>query len=186
MRTEIKWIPIKERLPEKADADGRGGVLIWCGSLGAGMTRWDKAGLFPGATHWAPGVLPPAEEEKAAKKREILREAQKWGLPTSQGHMEMGLEMAEKYSAEWLFAAMARAAGGKDMNWGYVEGILKSWARKGGMDERGTGRRQNYGKKVSAQCYAQREYTEEEMLAISDNLFEEARKMAEMAGEEEA
>ena len=41
------------------------------------------------------------------------------------------------------------------------------------------------GKTVSAQRYKQREYTEAEMLAFSDNLFEEARKMQEMVGDNE-
>ena len=52
------------------------------------------------------------------------------------------------------------------------------------MDERGTGRQQNCGKKVSAQCYAQRSYTEAELNAVSGDLLEEARRMRKAKGGE--
>ena len=79
-----------------------------------------------------------------------------------------------------LFAAeQARAAEGSKI--AYLEKVLEEWHSAGITDlSQAQGRKKPNPKPktktVSAQQYTQREYTEEELLAVSDDLIEEARK----------
>ena len=75
-----------------------------------------------------------------------------------------------------FYAAKGWRVGGQPMkDW---QAAVRTW--EGREDYGYSGHPPDRGKTVSAQRYKQREYTEAEMLAISDNLFEEARKMQEM------
>lgn len=102
-----------------------------------------------------------------------------WGLPCNPGNMVKARDLAQKYSIQWLMEAIKRAGNGKAQTWAYVEGILRSFERNGGPDKPGqTGRVvQPPEKSVSAQRYAQREYTENELMAVGDDLIAEARAM---------
>ena len=97
------------------------------------------------------------------------------------------LEMYKKWQHEWGFnhelicCAAEQASGAEGNKITYLDKVLEAWHEAGITeisqirDKRGTGRKQ-YGKTVSAQQYTQRVYTEAELLAVSDDLFEEARK----------
>lgn len=77
-------------------------------------------------------------------------------------------------------AEQARAAEGNKL--GYLDKVIEAWHEAGITDisqaraQRPAPAAQRPGKTVSAQRYAQRSYTEMELNAISDDLFEEARK----------
>ena len=76
-------------------------------------------------------------------------------------------------------AEQARSAEGSKI--GYLDKVLETWHDAGIVSvEQAQGRRKTRTapktKTVSAQQYGQRQYTEEELLAVSDDLIEEARK----------
>lgn len=79
-----------------------------------------------------------------------------------------------------LFGAeQARVAEGSKI--AYLNKVLESWHEAGIRDISQVRSRKKpesmpLGKAVSAQQYAQRQYTEEELLAVSDDLIEEAKK----------
>ncbi len=77
-------------------------------------------------------------------------------------------------------AEQARAAEGSKIS--YLDKVLETW-HEAGITDISQARAQKrpehapQGKTVSAQRYTQREYTEEELLAVSDDLIEEAKKL---------
>ena len=79
-----------------------------------------------------------------------------------------------------LFAAeQARSAEGSKI--GYLDKVLEMWHEAGITDISQARARKKPGgkpekKTVSAQQYSQRDYTEEELSAVSGDLIEEARK----------
>ena len=98
------------------------------------------------------------------------------------------LEMYKKWQHEWGFnhelicCAAEQASGAEGNKITYLDKVLEAWHEAGITeisqirDRRGPGRKQ-YGKTVSDQQYTQRQYTEEELLAVSDDLIEEARRL---------
>ena len=79
-----------------------------------------------------------------------------------------------------LFAAeQSRAAQGSKI--AYLDKVIEEW-HKAGVTELSQAQAmkkpapKKAGKTVSAQGYEQRSYTEEELLSVSDDLIEEARK----------
>ena len=110
--------------------------------------------------------------------RKIEDACRDWGLPTKPGNMIHARELAREYSLDWLLTAIERAGNGKSQTWSYVDGILRSFRANGGVDAPGTAHgKGNQEKRVNAQKYGQREYTEDELLAVSDDLIAEARMM---------
>ena len=105
------------------------------------------------------------------RDRQIEEAARAWGLPCSEGNMIKARDLADKYTLAWLVDAIEVAGNGKEQTWRYVNGILKSWQENG----RDAPRKKPAGKTVSAQNYQQRDYSEDELLAVSDDLIEEAR-----------
>ena len=84
-------------------------------------------------------------------------------------------DWARGFTLEWLLRAIETSGKGKEQTWRYVGGILKSWKENGGPDAPKK-QRASPGKTVSAQAYQQREYTESELNAVSDDILAEARK----------
>jgi len=114
------------------------------------------------------------------RDRQIEDAARTWGLPCNEGHMLKARDLAHTYSLPWLLRAIETAGNGKEQTWRYVSGILKSWKENGGPDAPKK-QRAAPAKVVSAQQYGQRNYTEEELLAVSDDLMAEARKRRDTA-----
>ena len=115
--------------------------------------------------------------DSIAREQQIEDACKDWGLPCNPGNMIHARDLAREYSLDWLLEAIKRAGLGKSQTWAYVDGILRSFRQRGGIDEPGTGKA--VGKTVSAQQYGQRQYTEEELLAVGDDLMAEARKLRE-------
>ena len=61
--------------------------------------------------------------------------AVKTGLPWRAAMQRKANELAEGYGLEQLLQAIERVSLRDRQNWGLVEGILKSWAELGGIDE---------------------------------------------------
>lgn len=118
--------------------------------------------------------------EALERDRKIEDASRAWGLPCNEGNMIKARDMAREYTLEWLLRAIETAGNGKEQTWRYVAGILKSWKENGGPD---APRKQTAkpSKVVSAQQYTQRQYSEEELLAVSDDLIAEARKQRDTA-----
>jgi hypothetical protein len=107
--------------------------------------------------------------------RKIEDACKDWGLPCNPGNMLHARDLAREYTLDWLLEAIKRAGNGKSQSWAYVDGILRSFKAAGGPDKPGSGK--SLGKRVGAQNYSQRAYTEEELLAVSDDLLAEAKAM---------
>ena len=86
-----------------------------------------------------------------------------------------------QYDRELLLFAAEQARNAEGSKIAYLDKVLQAWREAGITDisqararKKPEGRRKE--KTVSAQQYGQRQYTEEELLAVSDDLIEEARK----------
>ena len=82
------------------------------------------------------------------------------------------------YNHEMICAAAEQARNAEGGKIPYLNKVLETWHEAGITDISQVQARKVPVKKktVSAQQYTQREYTEEELLAVSDDLIEEARK----------
>lgn len=112
--------------------------------------------------------------ESLDRDRQIEDAARRWGLPCNEGNMIHARDLAREYTLPWLLRAIETSGNGKEQTWRYTEGILKSWKDNGGPDAPRK-QRSSPGKTVSAQNYTQRDYTPEELDAVSGDLLAEAR-----------
>ena len=95
--------------------------------------------------------------------------------------MDKAVTFMADYSPEWVLEAVRRASGGtrEQRCWRYVGGILRRWREAGGIDSENrpeTARpvtRSGTPRLVTAQQYAQRQYTAEELDALFDDLTAE-------------
>lgn len=110
------------------------------------------------------------------RDRQIEEAARRWGLPWNEGSMIQARDWARDFTLEWLLRAIETSGKGKEQTWRYVAGILKSWKENGGPDAPRK-QRASPAKVVSAQQYTQRDYTEEQLDSITQDLLEEARKL---------
>lgn len=103
--------------------------------------------------------------------------AKRWGLPYSEGHMLKARDLADKYTLDWVLKAIERSGNGEKQTWAYVEGILRNWKQNGEIDTvKKSGKPM---KTTSATQYTQRDYTEEELDSVSNELVAEAKRMRE-------
>ncbi len=84
-------------------------------------------------------------------------------------------------SRELILCAAEQARNAEGSKIGYLDKVIEAWHEAGiTAPEQARAQKKPEGKKagksVSAQRYQQRDYTEEELLAVSDDLIEEARK----------
>ena len=61
--------------------------------------------------------------------------AKRTGLPWHEADEENARRLAAEYTEQWLIWAIDRVCLRDKRNWGTVEGILKSWAKQGYVDE---------------------------------------------------
>ncbi len=68
----------------------------------------------------------------------VLDEAQRIGMPQAQSDYDKANALTAEYTAEWVREAIYRAGlrDAQARNWRFVEGILRSWRAKGGIDPR--------------------------------------------------
>lgn len=110
----------------------------------------------------------------------VFDAAQCAGFAQTAHDLDKATALMADYTPEWVLEAVSVAADGtkEQRSWRYVEGILKRWKLRGGIDKEPrpeTARPVTRSgtihpiKRVNAQQYTQREYTTEEL----DNLFEE-------------
>lgn len=115
------------------------------------------------------------------RDRQIEEAAAAWGLPCREGNMIEARRLASTYSLAWMVEAIEVAGNGKEQTWRYVRGILESWKANGGP-EQDKRRARSTTRRVSAQDYTQRDYTEAELLAVSDDLIAEAKALRDAEG----
>ena len=65
----------------------------------------------------------------------ISAAARRAGLPWHEANETKAEELTNEYTADWLIRAIDRVCLRDKQNWGLVEGILKSWAKQGYVDE---------------------------------------------------
>lgn len=83
------------------------------------------------------------------------------------------------YNQELILCAAEQARNAESGKMAYLDKVLETWHEAGISNvsqARGQARPAGKGRAVTAQQYGQRQYTEEELLAVSDDLIEEARK----------
>lgn len=120
-----------------------------------------------------PFGLTEAEIDASLAQDQRVEDACKtWALPCSAGNIAESRDLIREYGEEWVMQAI-QIAGNNKPTWGYVKGVLATAKRNGSME---LPKRGKAGKTVSAQQYQQRNYTEEELMAVSDDLMEEARR----------
>ena len=88
---------------------------------------------------------------------------------------EMTKYLLSGFAPEMIREAIARTARAPRPSFAYLAAIMRNAAAAGQYDFASFAAPRK--KKVSAQDYNQRSYTEEELLAVSDDLIEEARKL---------
>ena len=93
-----------------------------------------------GAQSVAQGAARMTQEEADALQREmddVLEAAAEIGIPQSAADLSHGNRLVADYSAAWVREAIRRAGTGSasTRSWRYVEGILRKWRERGGMDE---------------------------------------------------
>lgn len=112
-----------------------------------------------------------------------------WALPAVLPWMTREFDqLLRQWPAELLQEAISRTARAPRPSWAYLSAILQNWAAAGVHNsltleiydtQRNAGLRKNatgaMSRRVSAQCYTQREYTDAEWDAMGDNLIEEAK-----------
>jgi len=86
------------------------------------------------------------------------------------------------YDQELILCAAEQARSAENSKIAYLDKVLEMWHEAGITDisqaraRKKPEEKKKSGKTVSAQQYGQRQYSEEELLAVSDDLIEEARK----------
>ncbi len=107
------------------------------------------------------------------------------GLPMGCEQQKIMRELVREYGDSMVREAVKRCAGRSVQSWGYVRGILQSWRAKGGIDAEGRPKAADGGKRVSFQCYTQREYTDEELNSRTLELLREAMSIETQKAEDE-
>ena len=125
-----------------------------------------------------PFGLTDAEIDASLSRDQAIEQAARdAGLPFFPRNIETARDLANDYGMEWLLEAIKRTADGKSQTWGYVKGILRSWKERGGMDAESRPKPANDSKRVTAQNYTQRNYTDEELNSQTAALLREAMEL---------
>ncbi len=83
------------------------------------------------------GLLSAADAARWREETEAIEgQAARMGMAFAPSDRDRAERLMAEYSAAWLLEAMGRAAGGQAScrSWRYIEGILKAWREKGGID----------------------------------------------------
>lgn len=123
------------------------------------------------------GLTDAEIDASRARDQAIEQAARDAGLPYFPANIETAHQLANDFGMDWLLEAIRRTADGKAQTWGYVKGILRSWRDRGGMDAENRPKAQDGGKRVTAQGYTQRNYTDAELNAGTLDLLREAMEI---------
>lgn len=145
--------------------------------------RARASGTPPDQTDAAPDDNDALRRVQAAHEA-VFAAAERAGFPMTAADMDKTTAYMADYSPEWVLEAVRRASGGtRDQRcWRYVGGILRRWKAAGGMDAEtrpetaGGDKNARPAKRVAAQEYTQREYAEDEMDALFEDLTAEMRQ----------
>ncbi len=118
--------------------------------------------------------------------REVFEACGHRGNPTAADLLLYNKWHSWGYNQEMICAAAEQARNAEGGKLPYLDKVLETWHAAGITDLSQVQARKPPAKRktVSAQQYTQREYTEEELLAVSDDLIEEARKYRGKSGME--
>lgn len=86
----------------------------------------------------ADDILSVTDEEAEDHRKLIERlegKARNYGLPFAVGDIERTLRLVGEYSEDWVMQAIDRCSLRERRSWGTVQGILRSWKEKGGIDD---------------------------------------------------
>jgi len=86
----------------------------------------------------ADDILSVTDEEVEDHRKLIERlegKARDYGLPFAVGDIERTLRLVGEYSEDWVMQAIDRCSLRERRSWGTVQGILRSWKEKGGIDD---------------------------------------------------
>ena len=111
----------------------------------------------------------------------VFDAAQRAGFAQTAHDLDKATALMADYTPAWVLEAVSVAADGtkEQRSWRYVEGILKRWKLRGGIDKEPrpeTARpvtRSGTPRLVTAQQYTQRQYTTEELDKLFDDLTAE-------------
>ena len=111
----------------------------------------------------------------------VFDAAQRAGFAQTAHDLDKATALMADYTPEWVLEAVSVAADGtqQQRSWRYVEGILKRWKLRGGIDKEPrpeTARPVTWSgtpRLVTAQQYTQRQYTTEELDKLFDDLTAE-------------
>ena len=109
-------------------------------------------------------LLSDEEAQKyAADLEAVFAHAKLIGIPDTYSDRIRSDTLVSEYSADWLTEAIKRAGDGPQSarSWRYIEGILRSWRKNGGIDS-GRSPDKPKGKTVIEQQYNQRDYSDQE------------------------
>ena len=138
----------------------------------------EDGGVYTPAPADMPFGLTDAEIDASLSRDQTIEQAARdAGLPFFPRNIETARDLANDYGMEWLLEAIKRTADGKSQTWGYVKGILRSWKERGGMDAENRPKPANDSKRVTAQNYTQRSYTDEELNSQTAALLREAMEL---------
>ncbi len=101
--------------------------------------------------------------ENAADLETVFAHARLIGIPDTYADRIKSDTLVSEYSADWLTEAIQRAGNGPQSarSWRYIEGILRSWRKNGGIDSNKPPDKPK-GKTVIEQQYNQRDYSNQE------------------------
>ena len=118
--------------------------------------------------------------------REVFESCGHRGKPTAADLILYNKWHSWGYNQEMICAAAEQARNAEGGKIPYLDKVLEAWHEAGISDIAQVQARKKSEKKktVSEQQYTQRHYTEEELLAVSDDLIEEARKYRGKSGME--
>lgn len=186
---------VKRRLYEQYAGVYPHAVLVLaaeeCGRIHAKLEDWETL-----LQSWQNKGLQTEEEVRAyltqfresnAALKEIFDACGYGGRPTEKDRQLYGQWLALGLPRDVIRFAAEQARGAQDTGkMAYLDKVLQGWHQEGittleaAQARRAAGTSTKpAGKTVSAQQYAQREYTEEELMAVSEDWIEEAKRLRE-------
>ena len=138
--------------------------------------------------HVVPGQSPDNNQQLVSQSMDLARYmCAEWSVSFRPGFARGLLKfLARGFDPALIRAVIDETATAPCPSWAYFNAIMRRAEASGAYSlaaftlfssQAGSGKRACSGKTVSAQQYTQREYTEADLLAVSDDLIAEARRL---------